>query len=136
MSIEIFWVLISVTTWFCHCNYFLSSKTTSKFGLFQLILSLSCSLWIHLITGMHILTSILNLYRHLSDIVPPILMVYYYIFLPFSFHIDLIIKEGFIHIEQHFKCSYNADHLTSPHLYPCLDNSCVNLYISNWSTIF
>ena len=31
----------------CHCNYFLSPKTTSKFGLFWLILSLFCSLRIY-----------------------------------------------------------------------------------------
>ena len=58
-----------MTTWFCHCNYFQSLKMTSKFGLFQSILSLSCSLWIYWIAGMYILTSILNFDIHLSDTV-------------------------------------------------------------------
>ena len=73
MPIENFWVSISVTRLFCHCNYFLSSKMTSKFDLFWLILSLSCSLWIYRIAGMHILTSFLNFDIHLCDTAPPIL---------------------------------------------------------------
>ena len=55
--------VISKVTLKGHC------KTTSKFGLFWLILSLSCSLWLYWQTGMHILTSVLNF----CDTVPSLL---------------------------------------------------------------
>ena len=57
----------------CRHNYFLSPKMTSKFGLFQSILSLLGSFWIYWIADMHILTSILNFDTHLCDTVPSIL---------------------------------------------------------------
>ena len=57
----------------CHCYHFLSPKTTSNSSTFLSFLSLSCSLLIYWIAGMHILTSILNFDLHLYDTVPSIL---------------------------------------------------------------